>query len=183
MVTTLEKAVLKNDEESINPIEEKMVDLINIALKAAQAKLSLALRKNDLGELFQRHDFMNWFKYNLSENISEILSENDKKILEIHLFEPSANPDAESGEYLPMDASLHLLVLVEATSAGLTALIASLDRALVKFIKDLPSPLFTNLTSMLDVIPVTKEDVENRTGYAALLTSIYAPPLKIWHRE
>ena len=183
MVTTLEKTDLKNDELSSNPLEEKMNGLINTAIEVAQAKLSLSLRKTDLGELFQRHDFMNYFKYNLSENISDILSENDKKILEVHLFEPSANPDAESGEYLPMDASLHLLVLVKSASAGLTALISSLDRALVKSIKDLPSPLFKNLESALDIIPVTKEEVENRTGYAALLTSIYAPPLRIWQRE
>ena len=105
MVTTLEKTVLKNDVSNINPIEEKMNGLINTAIEVTRAKLSSSFRKNNLGELFKRHDFMNWFKYNLSENISEILSENDKKILEIHLFEPSANPDAESGEYLPMDAS------------------------------------------------------------------------------
>jgi hypothetical protein len=36
--------------------------------------------------------------------------------------------------------------------------------------------------SILDVILVTEEAVEQRQGYASLISSILAPPFKLWER-
>jgi len=94
------------------------------------------------------------------------------------------NPDAETEDDLPMDATIHLLTQVTSNSAALDAFIASLDRALTQHLNELPVEMLRKSTSILDVISVTEDNVKNRRGYASsLLSSWYAPPLKVWARE
>ncbi len=93
------------------------------------------------------------------------------------------NPDSESGEDMPMEATVHLLALVAAPSAALESFVAALDSALTASLKELPSPLFASRESVLDVNLITEKDVRLGLGYAALLSSVFAPPLKVWSRE
>jgi hypothetical protein len=82
----------------------------------------------------------------------------------------------------PVDATVHLLVLVKSSSAALEAFISALDRALAASLTSLPSPKFTERGSILDVNLLTEKDVESGRGYAVLLSSVFTPPLKIWQR-
>jgi hypothetical protein len=77
---------------------------------------------------------------------------------------------------------VHLLVKVSAASAALNAFVASLDRALTASLKELPSQAFTHREFILDVVVVDEEDVRLRRGPAAVITSVFAPALKIWER-
>jgi hypothetical protein len=93
------------------------------------------------------------------------------------------NPDAEIGGELPLDAAARLLVHVSTPSAALQAFISALDRALLTSLKELPSPLFKERVFILDVNLITDQDIQQRIGFARLLTSPFAPPLKVWQRE
>jgi hypothetical protein len=136
-----------------------------------------------LEHLLQRRALFQSFKYSLAKGVAETLVTNDKRVHTVYVFEPSANPDAEAEEYLPLEATIHLLVVVETASAALEALIASLDRGLVQCVQELPLPLLADHRSILDVNLVTEEAVKHKTGYANLLSSIFAPPLKLWERQ
>ena len=82
----------------------------------------------------------------------------------------------------PVDATVHLLVLVNSSSAALEAFISALDRALTASLTSLPSPKFAERDSILDVNLLTEKDVESGRGYAVLLSSVFTPPLKVWQR-
>lgn len=153
------------------------------ALVETYNKLVPVEQELSLEGLLQRRALFQSFKYGLAKGVAETLAANDKQVRTVYLFEPSANPDAEVEEYLPLEATIHLLVVVETTSAALEALIASLDRGLAQCVQELPSPLLADRCSILDVILVTEEAVKHKTGYANLLFSVFAPPLKLWERQ
>lgn len=153
------------------------------ALTLAQDKYAVFQRGSDIASLLRHPDFFEKFKYGLAAGLAEALAANDGRMLAVYVYDPSINPDSETGEDLPLDATLHLLVLVSSPSAALGAFVTSLDRALTASLKDLPSPLFARRESILDVNLITEKDVRLGLGYAALLSSLFAPPLKVWERE
>jgi hypothetical protein len=74
------------------------------------------------------------------------------------------------------------LVQVAKPSAALEVLIVSLDKELTAKLRALPSTRFAERASVLDVNLLTEEDVRLGTGYAVMLSSVFAPPLKVWQR-
>ena len=164
----------------VAPIDEVAETLREDALNQTKEKLSE--HDGSLISLFARRDFFEAFKYELTSKVAEVLAANDRNVQAIYIFDANANPDAESGEEMPLDATIHLLVVC-APSAALQAYIESLDRALVRSLKILPSPLLKQRELILDVNLITERDIEHRIGYAKLLSSVFAPPLKVWQRE
>jgi hypothetical protein len=153
------------------------------ALLETYDKLVPVEQELSLERLLQRRALFQSFKYSLAKGVAETLVTKDKRVRTVYMFEPSANPDAETEEDLPLEATIHLLVVVETTSAALEALIASLDRGLAQCMRELPSPLLADRRSILDVNLVTEEAVKHKTGYANLLSSVFAPPLKLWEHQ
>lgn len=165
---------------SIQKLAESLRD---DALTLAQDKYAVFQRGSDLASLLRHPDFFERFKYGLAVGVAGALAANDRCVLAVYVYDPSINPDSENGEDLPLDATLHLLALVSSPSAALAAFVASLDRALTASLKSLPSPLFARRESVLDVNLITEKDVRLGLGYAALLSSLFAPPIKVWERE
>jgi len=161
---------------SIQELVEMMRD---DALAHAQRQFA-TLGNVDAQTLFAKPAFLDAFKHALACRIAGVLAENDPSVQAVYTYDPSANPDSESGEDLPVSATVHLLVRVSKPSAALEALITSLDQALVAKLPVLPSAQFAKRTSFLDVNLLTDEDAQRGAGYAALLTSMFAPPLRIW---
>lgn len=161
---------------SIQEIAEMMCDEA-----LAQARQQFAtLSEVDLQTPFDRPAFLDAFKHALACKIAGVLAEHDPSVQAVYTYDPSMNPDSESGEDLPVSPTIHLLVRVVKPSAALEALIASLDEALVAKLPALPSAKFAKRTSFLDVNLLSDEHAQGGTGYAALLTSLFAPPLRIW---
>lgn len=147
----------------------------------AHARQQFATRGDlDASALFALPAFITAFKHALACRIAETLAQNDAAVQAVYTYEPSLNPDSDSGEDLPVDATIHLLVRVSRTSAALETFIAALDQALTTVLSELPSAEFAQRTSFLDVNLLTDEDAQRGTGYAALLSSLFAPPLRIW---
>ena len=149
----------------------------------ARTKEKLNEHDGSLISLFTRRDFFESFKYELTVQVAELLAASDRNVQAVYTFDADANPDAEAGEELPPDPTLRLMLVVSTPSAALQAYVDSLDRALVSSLKTLPSPLFKQRELILDVSLLTGQDIEQRRGYAKLLTSIFAPALKVWERE
>jgi hypothetical protein len=150
------------------------------ALDFARSKLPPIKQDQELETLFQQRDFLCAFKHGLVESTCHVIGDYDTKALESYYFEPCTNPDAQSGEDIPIDGTLNIILVVMSKTAGLEAFINSLDRALTKTLKELPLPLLDSYDSVLNVIPVTAEDIEKGKGYATLLSSVHAPALKVW---
>lgn len=121
-------------------------------------------------------------KDGLARGVARALAAHDAQVQAIYAYDPSANPDSEAGDDRPFDATVHLLAVVTTPSAALQAFIAALDRALTESLKDLPSPVFQVRESILDINLITRQDVQERKGYAGLLSATFAPAIEIYRR-
>ena len=182
MVTEILPKVQTAKPLSVTPLDEVVETIYQDALALAQERLTAPMRGLELERLLRRPEFVDNLKYGLATSIANVLAANDPRVLAVYAYDPSTNPDSESGEEMPIDPTVRLLVLVQSSSAALEAFIASLDRALTASLKALPSPKFEPRTSILDVNLLTEQDVQAGRGYAILLSSVFAPPLKIWQR-
>jgi hypothetical protein len=153
------------------------------AIEQARSKLSPFQSGLSLEQLLGDNNFIDYFKYGLASGAAKALAANDKHVQAVYVFESSTNPGSETETSTPIEMTIHLIIKVSRASAALEAFIDSLDKAMVRSLQSLPSPLFQMRVSVLDVIIVTAEDVQRRVGYAALLSSMFAPALKIWERE
>ena len=150
------------------------------ALASARVKLWEPERSADLAALLCRADFLDYFKYGLASGVARTLAASDPNVQAVYVYDPSTNADSDSGEDMPQDATVHLLLRVTQSSAALEAYIVALDRALAASLIALPSPRFAQRESILDVNSVSDDDVRRGVNYAGLLAGVFAPPLNIW---
>ncbi len=165
---------------SVTSLQEVAETIQIDALQHAHAKFTQPMRAADLAELLQRNDFIDHFKFGLAERIANTLAAHDELVQAIYYFDPNLSSDAETEVYAPLDASVNLLVQVASKSAALESFIAALDDALTQEARKLPSPLFSSLVSILNAILITQDDVDQRRGYAILLSSMYLKPRQVW---
>ena len=171
------------DQRQVSSMFETVETIRGNALNRARTKMPPLDQDAELAELLQRRDFAEYLKHAIAQEVAQVLATNDERVQAIYLFEESTNPDAQTEDYLPfVDLTVRLLALVTSPSAAFEAFVASLDRILTKVLCELPSTEFARRTSFLDVLPVTQSDVEQGHGYARLLSSVYARPLRIWER-
>jgi hypothetical protein len=166
----------------VSYLEDVAETIRDDAVEGARLKLSPFQSDLSLEHLLENDSFVDYFKYGLASGIASALAANDTHVQAVYVYDPSANPGGEAGGSMPVEVTTHLIAKVSRSSAALEAFIASLDKALVRSLKSLPSPLIQSRTYILDVTIVTAEDVQRRVGYAALLSSMFAPALKIWER-
>jgi hypothetical protein len=166
----------------VTQLEKIAKKICNEALEEAYTWLMPVQEDLGLEYLFQHRNFVQNFKYSLAKGVAQTLTRHDKCVRAVYWFEPVANPDFEAGEYFLVEPTIHLLVLGETSSAALDTFVAPLDRGLIQCLKKMPPSLFTECPLLLDVNLVTQEAVEHRTGLANLLSSIFAPPLKLWEQ-
>lgn len=153
------------------------------ALNEAYSKRAPDQPEISLKQLLQRHDFFRDFKDNLAKGVAQTLARHDKRVQAVYLFEPSPHAAGETNASPPLEATLHLLVLVEAPSAALDAFVSALDQGLMQCLAEVSAPVFPEGRLLLDVNLVTPEAVERGTGLASLLSSTTAPPFKLWERS
>jgi hypothetical protein len=179
--------VTRNMESRMSTPLHQAVELMDVAEKLRDealnfAKIKLPPVKKDqrLEALFLDRSFLCDFKHGLIEGVCQTICEYDGKAIESYCFDPDANPDCQSGEEIPIDGTINIILVVESKTAGLDAFVTSLDRGLTQALKELPIPMLASYDSVLNIIQVTRNDVEKRKGYAALISSMHVPALKIW---
>jgi hypothetical protein len=119
--------------------------------------------------------------YSLSKQVAEALGTQDDHIQAVYLFEHDATP--QDGCFVDaMDPAplLHLIVHVSRQTAALNALVAILDRALVRVWADTLDR--KPQQSLLDVHVIDDTAVASHMGYGALLQSVHNRPIQIWVR-
>lgn len=179
--------VTKSVDSKVSPKIHQAVEMVDVAEKIRDyaldfAKMKLPPVKQDQGleALFMDRNFFCDFKHGLVEGVCQTICDYDGKVIESYCFDPDANPDCQSGEEIPLDGNINIILVVVSKTAGLDALIISLDRGLTKVLKELPISNLASYDSVLNIIQVTQEDVEKRKGYAALISSTYVRALKVW---
>ena len=179
--TKVYQEVLEATAFAVSPMDDVADTICADAVTFARQQLD----GEDAGliSMFGRRDFFESFKYGLTLKVAEVLAANDRNVLEVFTYDVDLNPDAEISGETPLDATVRLLVRVSTPSAALQAFVGALDRALVARLRELPSSLLREREFILDVNLITEQDIQNRTGYAKLLTSPFVPPLMVWQRE
>ena len=179
----LSETETQSDKKQVSSLLETAETVRDNALNRSRKKLLPRDQDAELAKLLERRDFVNYFNHALAQEVAQVIATYDQRVQAVYLFEESTNPDAETEDYLSsVDLTIHLLALVTSASAALESFVTSLDRALTEALNELPSDPFAMRSSFLNVIPINEKDVKDRRGYAVLLSSIYARPLKIWQR-
>ena len=135
------------DEVQVSSLADTAETIKKIALDQARTMVRQRDRQNDLANLLARRDFVGYFNDALSLEVAKVIASYDQRVQAVYLFNESANPDAQTEEYLSsIDLTIHLLILVTSASAALDAFITSLDRTLTETLIDLPSEQFAGRT-------------------------------------
>jgi hypothetical protein len=158
-------------------------NMLENTLAWTRDKLNARERDLPMERLLEHPRFWDHFKYELASEISLLLAENAQRVEAVYLYDPSGNPDNETSTALPIDPTIHLIVIVSTPSAALETFMDSLNRVLIERLRELPGPLFISRQFIIDVIVISQEDARYNRGSATLLSSIYAPPLKLWERN
>lgn len=165
--------------DQVTKIQDLVETIRDDAVTFALSKLTPFQRTKELEMLIWQHEFLSHFKCGLAKGIGDTLLSHDEQVRTVYLFEPSANPDAVEGIEMSADAAVHLLVRVKKRSAALNTLISAMDKALTASVKKLGWSRYSSYRSVIDIIPITDEDIEQRKGFAALLTSVISPPIRV----
>ncbi len=122
----------------------------------------------------------NYCRYSVAKQMAEALGSLDENVRVAYVYDYDATPeDICFGEAVHV-SPIHLIVWAERKTSALNSLVGALDQALAQGYAAMLGK--SRLAHILDVQIVDDADVENRTGYGALLSSFYNPPLKLWER-
>lgn len=181
-MTTLNGKIQEFTTVQVSHLTEVAETIRDDALAVASEKLRLFYSPG-VGRLLERRNFLEYFKYELARGVAAVLAANDQNIRAVYIQDTVSNPDNDIAGELPLDVTVSLIAEVTVTSAALKGFISSLDRTLLASLKELGSPLYAQRDFILDVIVVTEDEIRFGTGYAHMLKSVIAPPLKVWQRE
>jgi hypothetical protein len=125
-----------------------------------------------------------YMRHALARRMAEYLGSMDDTIQAIYTYEPEY---ATSGdEPIPgrpnLSPGLSLIALVSSKSAALSSMVASLSAALVEETRQLRCPKANALCQEIVFGVANTEEVQKRTGYGALIDSIYVRPMEVWRR-
>jgi len=121
------------------------------------------------------------YRYALAKRVAEAMGVLDESIKAVYVMDYDATPEDVCFCDTGADPRIHLIVWTQRRTHALSALAAAIDRALVrKYCDVVCSP---DLQNLLDVQIVDETDVEQRSGYGAMLSSIHRPPLPLWERD
>lgn len=168
----------------VSTVAEIAETVRNEALTLAYKGFADAPPDGDLQKLLASPAFVNHVKYRLAIAVANVLGTYDRRVLSVHyVYNTAPDPDAPVDPDAPGDPLLHLLVLITSPTAALEAFVRGLDRALVHSLRQLPSPEFAGLTTVLDIKLFAEEESRRGTGWTAHLRSEFAPPVPLWERE
>lgn len=138
-----------------------------------RAEATIALKQND-------RETYDYFKYGLAAQVAEHVAGLDDQVRGVYMYNDEATPEDEVFAEGQPSRLIHLIVVAQRKTEALNALIGALDRALVRGFAGLANA--PHLAHLLDVQVVDEKDVQQRTGFAALLSSVHHQPLPILER-
>jgi hypothetical protein len=125
-----------------------------------------------------------YLRYGLAEGVADYLGSVDDTVKAIYTYEPEYAASVD--EPLPgrpnLSPGISMIAWVSRKSAALSSVVTSLGSALAEEFGRFGCPKANALCSMLDVKLVDDKEVQERTGYGALVGSLYVRPLEVWRR-
>jgi hypothetical protein len=154
--------------------------VLNKALKASAKKMALRDVKALIACIKEGDPVAcSYCHYNVAKELGEVMGRMDSNIRAVYAYNFDDNLSDENYPQNALPFSLvHMIIWAGRKTKALGALIEALDRALVIKHRDLFGR--SDLEHALDIQVIDDEDVKARTGYAALLKSIYQPPIEVW---
>lgn len=160
---------------AVQDIGQVANDLCEKALNEAKAQLHPLLRSVEVERLAQRSDFLQAFKGALERRIARKLAAWQPGVQAVFKFDETPMENLES-----WDGSIHLLVKIPRLSNTVKAFGKTLDKVLVKRLKQLGWSRFEKRQSILDVQQVTPNELRHGVSYGAMFYAVYTAPVKVW---
>ena len=125
-----------------------------------------------------------YLRYALAQRVAKYLGSVDDTIQAMYTYEPeyATSVDGAIPARPNLSPGFNLIARVSRKSAALSSVVASMRSALAEEHGRLGCPKANALCSELDVRVVDENEVEKRTGYGALIDSLYVRPIEVWHR-
>ena len=157
--------------------------VVTKALKTSANKMGLGDVKALIARMKEADSVaFNYYNYNIAKELGEVLGFWDKNIRAVYAHDyDAATPEEACFENASPCSLVHMIIWAEPKTKALNALVEVIDHAMVQRHRHMLGR--TKLEHVLDVQVVDGEDVRNRTGYGALLQSIYQPPIQVWCRD
>lgn len=125
-------------------------------------------------------EICHYCRYGLAKKLAQSIGRLDDNVKSVYTVDYDATPEDRCYSNEGQTSPIHLIVWAERKTDALDALVKALDRALVEAYADLIDA--PRLAHLLDVQVVDDTDVEARTGYGALLSSVHNRPIQVWER-
>ncbi|GEM_PF-477200 len=182
----IDKHEKRHNEELKTSLPRQLDPVITIesvvkkALKTAAGKMGLGNVK-DLIALMKKGDCMafSYYNYNIAKQLGELLGSWDKNVRAVYAHDfDGATAEEDCIENTSSFSLIRMIVWVERKTKAVHALVETVDHAMVHHHRHMLG--LVNVERVLDVQVIDDADVKNRTGYAALLKSIYQHPIQVW---
>jgi hypothetical protein len=124
----------------------------------------------------------NYYHYNIAKGLGMALGSWDKNIRAVYTHDfDGATPEETCNENEGPFCPVRMIIWAERKTKAMDALVELFDRSIVQYQREMLG--IVNSERSLDVQLIDDGDVKNRTGYAALIKSIYQPPIKVWDSD
>ena len=125
-----------------------------------------------------------YLRFGLANEVADYLGSMDTTIKSVYVYEPEA-ATAMNGNLHQCPGlvpGINMIIRVSRKTAALESLLTSIVSAVEEEFGRFNCPDANALCTMIDVIIVDDHEVEQRTGYGALIGSLFTPPIEIWQR-
>jgi hypothetical protein len=125
-----------------------------------------------------------YLRYALAQGVAEYLGSVDGTVEAVYTYEPDYATGANGSvpDRPNLSPGFNLIARVSRKSAALSSVVASVGSALAEECGRFACPKANASCYELDVKVVDENEVRRRTGYGALVGSLYVRPLEIWRR-
>ena len=125
-----------------------------------------------------------YLRFGLANEVADYLGSMDETIRSVYVYEPelatAVNGNIHNRPRLV--PGINMIIRVSRKTAALKSILTSIASAVEQEFGQLNCPEANALCNMIDVIIVDDQEVAKRTGYGALIGSLYTPPIEIWQR-
>jgi len=125
-----------------------------------------------------------YLRYGLAGKMAEYLGSVDDTVRAVYTYEPEYATGVE-GTFARESARLpgiNLIVWASRKNAALSSVVASVRSGLIGEYRQLGCPRANALCYEIDVEVTDDDEVQRRTGYGALISSLYVRPIEVWRR-
>jgi len=162
--------------DSVSTVEP----VVTKALKNSAKKMGLG-NTNALIARLKEGDSVafNYCNHSIAKQLGAVLGLLDKNIKAVYICDyDDATPEDVCFCEAPPVSLVHLIIWVECKTKAVDALVAAMDRAMAQHYSHMLG--LHDLQHVLDAQLIDDEDVSSRTGFGALLQSVYQPPIQVW---